>query len=1476
MDGPRSPNSAHHERIGAFQGRLVANGQSQANGHRPPASADAQAALAARWNLDNVVALLHANAFSPELQETFRQLDLHGSKFLDLGKNHAGKGPSLMYSTINPKLADISAERGHTFDPAKAREEGKRLRKLVRGIVSNGGVPTFMRPRGSTIDTPSTAESNSPGKNPPSASPALHSTSQPRPSKNSPFPPPDENANAPDMARSRSDFTASTLRNLDGPASKRHSPNGSSEVSLHSPTGIDSRAPSSLTTADTSPQLNSPKPTSTQGRYYNSSHHRGHSSEQSLNMALASIPGLSESRMSFSGPISASARIPESKRRPSIVEPHNRNPSIETQSGKEHRNIWEKLKGKRSNEPSKSSDDLAPRSPSSTSPNALREFFRGGNASDTALHRPRSDQTRLHAKSDASRKYVMLTADGWNYRLLDVSGVDSSEDFRNLVRYNLQMPVEVTDLPIFMTSPGQVDFHESLSDIHIAQCLRGADENATLKLFVRTPYRPGAASDPTTVSAMVPPPFFPIAYSGGRPVDEETLRRLDPGLVATTKDANDDQQGKEGGVQGVPVARPRDLKKAMEDYRKEVERRQQGYLDERRSQVQNDGKSGFIDFDKRRDSLNDEKRDSLVPLRQAPQPPSDSNTLLKANSLKRNPDAMRRTASERSDGSSSRKSWDTEGNEETPHRKGSCHAKPPSGAIAGALASAGKMTAAMGQPNATTSRSQPNSRPGSSRATNSRSESPRSPGFTMSKGNVPFKIPDYNNRVSMSPDEAAAAIVSYKDDNDVTKKVRESMIGSSPHTSPPARQFSRLSRSSTYRKSYGPNLEFKEHHVTFDRLTGQSNSDDSDSDSDGGLFAVPLTGQDTANGKSNNELENKEATVNERRQRPSLSVRPPRSPRAGALKSVSWGSSESRETDNDDTPRGEAPPNIRQNSNEYPDSAQPSSITPESPDETTKEFRRRSFYSDVWADRPAPETVAERLDEFFPNVDLDQPMLDPESSPPVSPNIPTRRPAPKKSHESLRSQYPLSSTDDSDNGNDSDDGKPAPSGRHSERPISVANRNLRRSGGIGRTKSIRDVVKSVYIPSYEVPPLPPPGAAGPSTHHAPEPSIASNYGHNSIRNSHVHNNRISELRKDPSMIRRRSTKMFGARIEQIKPQRGSRLVQGLETIPDSTLGAINSGALTSAAAAAAASASSSSTMKRQATFKWLKGQLIGKGTFGKVFLGFNTTTAELMAVKQVEVDTKRAGSDKDKIKEMVKALDQEIDTMQNLEHHNIVAYLGCEREELKISIFLEYIDGGSVGSCLRKHGKFEEPVVSSLTRQTLQGLSYLHDSGILHRDLKADNILLTSDGICKISDFGISKKTDNIYGNDAQNTMQGSVFWMAPEVVRSQGAGYSAKVDIWSLGCVVLEMFAGRRPWAKDEAIGAIYKLGTLNQAPPIPEDVSTHISPAALSFMFDCFTVDPRERPTAVTLLESEFSKGDQNFSFFDSELYQKIKPRD
>ena len=90
--------------------------------------------------------------------------------------------------------------------------------------------------------------------------------------------------------------------------------------------------------------------------------------------------------------------------------------------------------------------------------------------------------------------------------------------------------------------------------------------------------------------------------------------------------------------------------------------------------------------------------------------------------------------------------------------------------------------------------------------------------------------------------------------------------------------------------------------------------------------------------------------------------------------------------------------------------------------------------------------------------------------------------------------------------------------------------------------------------------------------------------------------------------------------------------------------------------------------------------------------------------------------------------------------------------------------------------------------------------------MKADNILVEMSGTCKISDFGISKRTDDMHGG-AFTAMQGTVFWMAPEVINTQKKGYNFKIDIWSVGCVVLEMWAGNRPWTGEEMVAVMFKV---------------------------------------------------------------------
>lgn len=294
-------------------------------------------------------------------------------------------------------------------------------------------------------------------------------------------------------------------------------------------------------------------------------------------------------------------------------------------------------------------------------------------------------------------------------------------------------------------------------------------------------------------------------------------------------------------------------------------------------------------------------------------------------------------------------------------------------------------------------------------------------------------------------------------------------------------------------------------------------------------------------------------------------------------------------------------------------------------------------------------------------------------------------------------------------------------------------------------------------------------------------------------------------------------------------------------------------------------------------FAWIKGELIGRGSFGSVFIALNVTTGEMIAVKQVIVPPSFTAKATSKTIEGLDALHKEVETMKDLDHVNIVQYLGFEQKNNTYSLFLEYVGGGSISLCMKSYGAFEEPLVRFITKQVLLGLEYLHRNGILHRDLKADNLLLEIDGTCKISDFGISKRSQDIYANNAEMSMQGTVFWMAPEVIDSivedKKQGYSAKIDIWSLGCVVLEMFAGKRPWSNEAVISAIYKIGKTKLAPPIPENIKHLVSQDAKDFINQCCTINPEQRPTATQLLNHRFIKDQGGFEFGDTKVAQMIK---
>lgn len=271
--------------------------------------------------------------------------------------------------------------------------------------------------------------------------------------------------------------------------------------------------------------------------------------------------------------------------------------------------------------------------------------------------------------------------------------------------------------------------------------------------------------------------------------------------------------------------------------------------------------------------------------------------------------------------------------------------------------------------------------------------------------------------------------------------------------------------------------------------------------------------------------------------------------------------------------------------------------------------------------------------------------------------------------------------------------------------------------------------------------------------------------------------------------------------------------------------------------------------------QWMKGAMIGQGSFGCVYLALHAITGELLAVKQVETPSPGANSQTDaRKKSMIDALKREIGLLRDLRHPNIVQYLGCSSSTEYLNIFLEYVPGGSVQTMLNSYGALPEPLVRSFVRQILNGLSYLHNQDIIHRDIKGANILVDNKGTIKISDFGISKKLEasNILSGANNNkhrpSLQGSVFWMAPEVVKQ--TSYTRKADIWSLGCLVVEMMTGDHPFPDCSQLQAIFKIGGGKAAPTIPDNSS----PEAVQFLTQTFEIDHNMRPSADDLLLSPF----------------------
>ncbi|CAN1129401.1 Mitogen-activated protein kinase kinase kinase NPK1 [Linum perenne] len=263
--------------------------------------------------------------------------------------------------------------------------------------------------------------------------------------------------------------------------------------------------------------------------------------------------------------------------------------------------------------------------------------------------------------------------------------------------------------------------------------------------------------------------------------------------------------------------------------------------------------------------------------------------------------------------------------------------------------------------------------------------------------------------------------------------------------------------------------------------------------------------------------------------------------------------------------------------------------------------------------------------------------------------------------------------------------------------------------------------------------------------------------------------------------------------------------------------------------------------------RWRKGELIGSGAFGRVYMGMNLDSGELLAVKQVLIAANSAS--KEKTQAHIIELEEEVKLLKNLSHPNIVRYLGTVREDDSLNILLEFVPGGSISSLLGKFGSFPESVIRMYTKQLLLGLEYLHKNGIMHRDIKGANILVDNKGCIKLADFGASKKVVELATLNGAKSMKGTPYWMAPEVILQTGHSFSA--DIWSVGCTIIEMATGKPPWSQQyQEVAALFHIGTTKSHPPIPE----HLSDEAKDFLLKCLQKEPDFRASASELLKHPF----------------------
>lgn len=263
------------------------------------------------------------------------------------------------------------------------------------------------------------------------------------------------------------------------------------------------------------------------------------------------------------------------------------------------------------------------------------------------------------------------------------------------------------------------------------------------------------------------------------------------------------------------------------------------------------------------------------------------------------------------------------------------------------------------------------------------------------------------------------------------------------------------------------------------------------------------------------------------------------------------------------------------------------------------------------------------------------------------------------------------------------------------------------------------------------------------------------------------------------------------------------------------------------------------------------GQELGRGAFGRVYCGKDMKTGNDVAIKQLNIDRLSSSA--------LSGISAEVDLLKGLNHRNVVSYLGSLRTRSHLYIVMELVENGSIAALIKsnKFGAFSESLAAIYIGQVLEGLAYLHDQGVVHRDIKGANILINKDGIVKLADFGVAARLDNSSKSNGPDKISeeenapcddaqpaGTPYWMAPEVVELKAVTTAS--DIWSVGCLAIELLTGHPPYFDLQPLSALYRI-VQDVHPPLPLGISSKFH----SFLLLCFCKDPERRPKARELID-------------------------